>query len=229
MVGYEPLLTPVIYAAPVPSTAPGLPALPASVVTTPSGVTRRIVALPKSVTKRFPAPSIPSPRGWEKRAAEPALLEFASPAAAQLAIPVPLRSRYTTYIIFCLFACLFIAAVGPIDAQGYFSSGSVIAIDPDGRNRKTIVAPELGYVVDDIVFDHFQAAAYPDQPMGRSVLGTVASVRSIGRDALFGYMNENWDEQVKVPIGPDNSFDLLGADLGGAVKVWNRGAEDLYG
>ena len=31
---------------------------------------------------------------------------------------------------------------------------------------------------------------------------------------LFGYMNENWDEEVKVPVGPDNSFDLLAADLG---------------
>ncbi|MQA29935.1 MAG: hypothetical protein GEU82_08870 [Luteitalea sp.] len=31
---------------------------------------------------------------------------------------------------------------------------------------------------------------------------------------LFGYMNANWEEEVDVPIGPDNSFDLLGADLG---------------
>ena len=31
---------------------------------------------------------------------------------------------------------------------------------------------------------------------------------------LFGYMNENWEEAVSVPVGPDNSFDLLGADQG---------------
>jgi hypothetical protein len=31
---------------------------------------------------------------------------------------------------------------------------------------------------------------------------------------LFGYMNANWDEEVDVPIGPANSFDLGGADLG---------------
>ena len=31
---------------------------------------------------------------------------------------------------------------------------------------------------------------------------------------LFGYMNENWEEEVKVPVGLDNTFDLLGADLG---------------
>ena len=31
---------------------------------------------------------------------------------------------------------------------------------------------------------------------------------------LFGYMNANWDEEVDVPVGPANGFDLLGADLG---------------
>jgi hypothetical protein len=31
---------------------------------------------------------------------------------------------------------------------------------------------------------------------------------------LFGYMNNNWGEEVDVPVGPDNSFNLLGADLG---------------
>ena len=32
------------------------------------------------------------------------LLEYESPAAAQLALPVPMRSRYTIYIIFSLFS-----------------------------------------------------------------------------------------------------------------------------
>jgi hypothetical protein len=31
---------------------------------------------------------------------------------------------------------------------------------------------------------------------------------------VFGYMNNNWDEELDVPIGADNSFNLLGADLG---------------
>lgn len=32
---------------------------------------------------------------------------------------------------------------------------------------------------------------------------------------LFGYMNANWDEEVDVPVGPANNFDLLGGpDLG---------------
>jgi len=31
---------------------------------------------------------------------------------------------------------------------------------------------------------------------------------------LFGYMNANWEEEVDVPVGAANSFDLFGADLG---------------
>jgi lactonase len=48
---------------------------------------------------------------------------------------------------------LFVAAVGRIDSEGRFANGSVIALDGDGRNRQTIVAPELGQVVDDVAFD----------------------------------------------------------------------------
>jgi hypothetical protein len=31
---------------------------------------------------------------------------------------------------------------------------------------------------------------------------------------VFGYMNRNWVEEIDVPIGPDNSFNIGGADQG---------------
>jgi hypothetical protein len=31
---------------------------------------------------------------------------------------------------------------------------------------------------------------------------------------LFGYMNRNWEEEIEVPIGPDNTFSLGAADQG---------------
>jgi len=39
---------------------------------------------------------------------------------------------------------------------------------------------------------------------------------------LFGYMNNNWDEELNVPVGPDNSFNLLGADLGQPTRFLPR-------
>src|SRR5262245_33653658 len=31
---------------------------------------------------------------------------------------------------------------------------------------------------------------------------------------VFGYMNRNWEEEVDVPVGPDNGFSAGGPDLG---------------
>ena len=31
---------------------------------------------------------------------------------------------------------------------------------------------------------------------------------------VFGYMNRNWDEEIDVPVGPDNGFNVGGADQG---------------
>jgi hypothetical protein len=34
------------------------------------------------------------------------------------------------------------------------------------------------------------------------------------RSFLFGYMNRNWEEEIDVPVGPDNGFNIGGADQG---------------
>lgn len=39
---------------------------------------------------------------------------------------------------------------------------------------------------------------------------------------VFGYMNNNWEEEPTVPVGPDNSFNLLGADLGQPTRFLPR-------
>src|SRR6185436_16595932 len=54
-----------------PRTMPATPAVPATVVTTPAGVTLRIVELSASVTRRLPALSTATPVGRLKRASGP--------------------------------------------------------------------------------------------------------------------------------------------------------------
>ncbi len=57
------------------------------------------------------------------------LLEFESPSAHQLALPVPLRSRHTTYIIFTMFFLLFLVAVlFPID-RVIVGTGVVVTVE----------------------------------------------------------------------------------------------------
>ncbi len=45
---------------------------------------------------------------------------------------------------------------------------------------------------DDVVFDMLQDAAFPEQPLGRTVLGTVDSVCGFSADHLVGYRDDNY-------------------------------------
>jgi predicted Zn-dependent peptidase len=71
---------------------------------------------------------------------------------------------------------------------------SVFAEDELERERDVIVQ-EIGQAEDtpdDIIFDHFQAAAFPEQGLGRPVLGTEEIVKGLSRDAIEGYMRRNY-------------------------------------
>jgi len=65
-------------------------------------------------------------------------------------------------------------------------------LDPAELERERgVILQEIGQAndtPDDVVFDHFQAAAFPGQPMGCPTLGTEASVRALSREALAGWM-----------------------------------------
>ncbi len=61
--------------------------------------------------------------------------------------------------------------------------------------ERTVVLQEIGQAEDtpdDIIFDHFQSRAYPDQALGRPVLGTAEIVGSLSREAIRGYMREHY-------------------------------------
>lgn len=80
------------------------------------------------------------------------------------------------------------------DIIGDILTHSTFDADEFERERGVILQ-EIGQAhdtPDDIVFDHFQETAYPDQPMGRPVLGTEALIRSMRRDTLMGYMKRHY-------------------------------------
>jgi predicted Zn-dependent peptidase len=64
--------------------------------------------------------------------------------------------------------------------------------------EKDVVLQELGEVrdtPDDIVFDHLQDAAWPDQPLGRSILGDEESLARITRDDLLQWQADHYAPQ----------------------------------
>ena len=61
--------------------------------------------------------------------------------------------------------------------------------------EKQVVLQELAEARDtpaDIVFDHLQDAAFPRQPLGRSVLGSEESIRRIGVDDLHEWLRAHY-------------------------------------
>jgi len=69
-----------------------------------------------------------------------------------------------------------------------------------GRERQ-VVLQEIGQVQDtpdDLVFDLFQETAYPEQPLGRSILGPAEVVADMSRHALVDYMARHYTPERMV-------------------------------
>jgi predicted Zn-dependent peptidase len=70
------------------------------------------------------------------------------------------------------------------------------AFDPEELKREQhVIVQEIGAAHDapeDRVFDLFQGAAWPQQPIGRPILGTVETVRGFGPPALRSYLGTHY-------------------------------------
>ena len=79
---------------------------------------------------------------------------------------------------------------------------------PDELEReKSVIVQEIGAAQDtpdDVVFEHLNELCYPDQPMGRSLLGTAKTLKGFNRDTLRGYLSTHYR-------GPDMVVAAAGA------------------
>jgi predicted Zn-dependent peptidase len=68
--------------------------------------------------------------------------------------------------------------------------------EPEELERERgVILQEIGQAndtPDDIIFDHFQEHAFPDQPIGRPVLGSEAGIKAMPRATLTGYMRRHY-------------------------------------
>jgi predicted Zn-dependent peptidase len=82
------------------------------------------------------------------------------------------------------------------------------SFDPAELAREqNVIVQEIGAAEDspdELVFDHLQAVAFPDQPVGRSILGTPKTVRSFDPPRLRSYLARNYR-------GPDMVIAAAGA------------------
>jgi len=61
--------------------------------------------------------------------------------------------------------------------------------------ERGVILQEIGQALDtpdDVIFDWLQEVAFPDQPLGRTILGPAERVRAFGRDDLAGFVAEHY-------------------------------------
>ncbi|WP_338607568.1 pitrilysin family protein [Pelagibacterium nitratireducens] len=80
--------------------------------------------------------------------------------------------------------------------------------------EQRVICQEIGAThdnPDDHVFDLFQEAAFPDQPIGRTILGTEGSVRGFSADTIRAYMDQHYvgDQMVISAAGHVNHDELV--------------------
>src|SRR6266850_2094198 len=82
------------------------------------------------------------------------------------------------------------------------------SFDPAELEReRTVILQEIGQAndtPDDIIFDHFQEQAFPDQAMGRPVLGSPAIIRELRRDAVVAYLRDHYGARKMVLAAAGN-------------------------
>jgi predicted Zn-dependent peptidase len=63
------------------------------------------------------------------------------------------------------------------------------------ERERAVILQEIGQAndtPDDIVFDYFQECAYPDQAMGRPVLGSPEIIRKLSRKSVVAYLKQHY-------------------------------------
>ena len=72
---------------------------------------------------------------------------------------------------------------------------SAFAEDELNRERGVIIQ-EIGMYLDtpdDMIFDYWQEKAFPNQPMGRSILGKTDIIKNISREEVKGFMSNHYN------------------------------------
>ena len=81
-----------------------------------------------------------------------------------------------------------------IDLIGDILQNSTLDQEELERERAVVIQEihQANDTPDDIVFDRFQETAFPDQPMGRPILGSAARIEGMPRATIKNFMDEQY-------------------------------------
>lgn len=97
------------------------------------------------------------------------------------------------------------------------------------ERERAVILQEIGQAndtPDDVIFELFQETAFPNQPIGRPVLGSIELIREMPRDALTSYMGEHYIAGRMVVAAAGNlDHDQLVAEVEEAFSDIATGAD----
>jgi predicted Zn-dependent peptidase len=80
--------------------------------------------------------------------------------------------------------------------------------DPAELEReREVILQEIGQchdTPDDVIHDHFQEVSYPNQPLGRPILGPSTLIKRMSRDVLIDFMTRHYDPKNIVLVASGN-------------------------
>ena len=95
------------------------------------------------------------------------------------------------------------------------------------ERERQVILQEIGQAADvpeDVVFDAFQAEAFPYQALGRTVLGDPNVVRNINRDEMVAYMDERYrPSQMVVAAAGKVDHDRFAREVEQQFGAWAAG------
>ncbi|HLY44404.1 MAG TPA: pitrilysin family protein [Stellaceae bacterium] len=77
------------------------------------------------------------------------------------------------------------------------------------ERERTVILQEIGQAndtPDDIIFDHFQERAFPDQAMGRPTLGSPEIIRRLSREDVIAYLRDHYGA-ARMVLSASGNFD----------------------
>src|SRR4029077_15180234 len=84
------------------------------------------------------------------------------------------------------------------------------SFDPaEFERERTVILQEIGQAndtPDDIIFDHFQERAFPDQAMGRPTLGSPEIIRRLSRESVIAYLRDHYGA-ARMVLSASGNFD----------------------
>src|SRR5215472_13747767 len=96
------------------------------------------------------------------------------------------------------------------------------------ERERAVILQEIGQAndtPDDIVFDYFQECAYPDQAMGRPVLGRAEIVRRLDRDTVANYLAHHYGAEGLVALAESAFAELPRSGVTAAEAPRYRGGD----